>query len=53
MFGLFSEEKKREKKTKWAVAICQEYSDTCIDVMCKVASALRAMEAAEKQGGGN
>jgi hypothetical protein len=51
MFGFFSAEKKREKKVEWAVAICHEYSDTCIEVICKVTSALRATKAQEKQGG--
>ena len=51
MFGFFSEEKKRQKKAEWAVAICHEYSDTCIEIFRRVTMATRAKEAQEKQGG--
>ena len=51
MFGFFSEEKKRQKKAEWAVAICHEYTDTCIHVICGVTSALRATEEQKKRGG--
>jgi|TARA_B100002003_G_C13929061_1_gene451398 hypothetical protein len=51
MFGIFSEEKKREKKAKWAVALCHEYTDTCISVICQITSVMRATEEQKNQGG--
>jgi len=50
MFSFFREEKKR-KRAEWAAAVCYEYSDTCIELICKITSVLRATEAQEKQGG--
>ena len=52
MFNFFfSKVKKRQKKTEWALSICQKYSNSCVNILIKLAMAARAKEALDIHGG--
>jgi len=50
MISFFSEEKRREKKAEWAVAICYEYTDICVEAICYIKGAVRASKERIKTG---